>query len=36
MTQFFGKYRGKVANNLDPMQQGRIQVSVPAVLGEGS
>lgn len=35
MTQFFGKYRGTVANNLDPMQQGRIQVQVPAVLGQG-
>jgi uncharacterized protein involved in type VI secretion and phage assembly len=28
----FGKYRGKVENNLDPYQQGRIQVSVPGVL----
>lgn len=36
MRQFFGKYRGTVANNLDPMQMGRIQVSVPAVFGEGS
>lgn len=36
MREFFGKYRGKVENNLDPQQQGRIQVSVPAVLGEGS
>jgi uncharacterized protein involved in type VI secretion and phage assembly len=35
MTQFFGKYRGTVANNIDPMQQGRIQVNVPAVLGGG-
>jgi len=35
MTQFFGKYRGQVANNIDPMQLGRIQVSVPAVLGDG-
>ncbi len=35
MTQFFGKYRGKVENNLDPLQLGRVQVSVPAVLGEG-
>ncbi|RMH81596.1 MAG: baseplate assembly protein [Calditrichaeota bacterium] len=35
MKQFFGKYRGKVENNLDPLQIGRIQVSVPAVLGEG-
>jgi hypothetical protein len=32
---FFGKYRGKVVNNLDPMQLGRVQVSVPAVLGDG-
>jgi hypothetical protein len=36
MRQFFGKYRGKVENNVDPQQQGRLQVSVPAVLGEGS
>ena len=35
MSRFYGKYRGKVKNNLDPMQQGRIQVGVPAVLGEG-
>ena len=35
MTTFYGKYRGKVENNIDPMQQGRIQVSVPAVLGDG-
>lgn len=35
MSQFFGKYRGKVENNVDLMQLGRIQVSVPAVLGEG-
>ena len=35
MKELFGKYRGKVANNVDPLQQGRIQVSVPAVLGEG-
>jgi hypothetical protein len=33
--KFFGKYRGKVANNLDPMQLGRIQVTVPSVLGDG-
>lgn len=35
MAQFFGKYRGKVENNVDPQQQGRVQVSVPAVLGDG-
>jgi uncharacterized protein involved in type VI secretion and phage assembly len=31
MTQFYGKYRGQVENNMDPMQLGRIQVLVPAV-----
>jgi uncharacterized protein involved in type VI secretion and phage assembly len=36
MTKFFGKYRGKVVNNVDPLQLGRVQVSVPAVLGDGS
>jgi len=36
MKQFFGKYRGKVENNVDPEQRGRIQVSVPTVLQEGS
>ena len=35
-TPFYGKYRGKVENNVDPMQQGRLQVSVPAVLGQGT
>lgn len=35
MKNFFGKYRGKVENNIDPMQMGRVQVSVPAVLGDG-
>jgi hypothetical protein len=32
----FGKYRGKVENTVDPMQMGRLQVSVPAVLGDGN
>jgi len=35
MTGFLSKYRGTVENNIDPMQLGRIQVSVPSVLGEG-
>jgi len=35
MSQFFGKYRGKVISNVDPMMLGRVQVSVPAVLGGG-
>jgi uncharacterized protein involved in type VI secretion and phage assembly len=29
--RFFGKYRGTVINNVDPMQLGRIQVMVPDV-----
>lgn len=35
MQQFFGKYRGKVAANKDALNLGRIQVTVPAVFGEG-
>jgi hypothetical protein len=29
--KYYGKYRGTVANNLDPMQKGRIQVVVTDV-----
>jgi Type VI secretion system/phage-baseplate injector OB domain len=29
MAPYYGKYRGRVVNNLDPMQQGRIQAVVP-------
>ncbi len=36
MNKYFGKYRGKVENNVDPLQLGRMQVSVPAVLGSGT
>ena len=36
MASYFGKYRGKIANNIDPMMLGRVQVTVPAVLGSGS
>jgi uncharacterized protein involved in type VI secretion and phage assembly len=31
--KFYGKYRGTVVNNLDPLQLGRIQAMVPDVLG---
>lgn len=34
--KYFGKFRGTVENTIDPLMQGRIQVSVPAVLGQGS
>jgi len=37
MTQakerYWGKYRGTVLNNVDPMRTGRVQVQVPDVLG---
>jgi uncharacterized protein involved in type VI secretion and phage assembly len=29
--EFFGKYRGLVISNVDPMQRGRLQVQVPEV-----
>jgi hypothetical protein len=32
LTQkYYGKYRGTVVNNVDPLQIGRVQVSVPDV-----
>ncbi len=31
--KFYGKYRGTVFDNLDPLQRGRIQAIVPDVLG---
>jgi uncharacterized protein involved in type VI secretion and phage assembly len=33
VAQYFGKYRGTVLNNVDPMQMGRIQAVVPDVAG---
>lgn len=33
VTPFWGKYRGTVVNNIDPMQIGRLQVLVPDVSG---
>jgi type VI secretion system (T6SS) baseplate-like injector VgrG len=32
---FFGKYRGTVTGNVDPLRLARLQVSCPAVLGDG-
>jgi uncharacterized protein involved in type VI secretion and phage assembly len=31
-SRHFGKYRGTVTNNSDPLKKGRIKVSVPSVL----
>lgn len=31
--RYYGKYRGTVVNNVDPMQLGRLQVTVPDVTG---
>ena len=31
--RFYGKYRGMVLNNIDPLQRGRLQVQVPDVAG---
>ena len=33
LDRFYGKYRGLVTDNNDPIQAGRVQVSVPEVLG---
>jgi hypothetical protein len=32
---FYGIYRGTAMNTADPMMRGRIQVSVPSVIGGG-
>jgi uncharacterized protein involved in type VI secretion and phage assembly len=31
--KYYGKYRGVVVNNIDPMMMGRLQVQVPDVTG---
>lgn len=33
---YYGKYRGEVRNAVDPQGMGRVQVSVPDVLGDGT
>src|SRR5215510_10895257 len=32
-TRYYGKYRGQVTDNNDPTGRGRIEVLVPAVMG---
>jgi Type VI secretion system/phage-baseplate injector OB domain len=34
VKRFYGKYEGKVEKNFDPEGMGRVQVSVPTVLGD--
>lgn len=36
MSEFSGKYRGRVLDNRDPLRLGRLSVKVPDVLGEES
>lgn len=36
MASYFGKYRGQVTLNIDPEGRGRIQATVPDVLGSNS
>jgi uncharacterized protein involved in type VI secretion and phage assembly len=33
-TSFYGKYRGVVTDNLDPLMIGRVRARVPDVMGE--
>ena len=33
-TRFYGKYRGTVADNNDPLNKARLRLEVPDVLGE--
>ena len=32
-TRYYGKYRGLVVNNIDPLQTGRLQIQIPDVTG---
>jgi Type VI secretion system/phage-baseplate injector OB domain len=34
VTQFFGKYRGTVVLNSDPLMRGRVIATVPEVYGD--
>lgn len=34
--EYFGKFRGSVVNNVDPLQQGRLQATVTGVLDVAS
>lgn len=34
VSRFYGKYRGTVEDNTDPLSLGRVQIRAPAVLGD--
>lgn len=36
MKNYYGKYRGWVTDNDDPINTARVQVAVPSVFGEGN
>ena len=36
MDRHYGKHRGKVTANLDPLSRGRVLVNVPSVMGTAS
>ncbi len=36
MQNFTSIYRGRIVNTMDPQAGGRVQVSVPSVLGGGN
>jgi uncharacterized protein involved in type VI secretion and phage assembly len=35
-TPRYGKYRGRVKSNIDPLGRGRLEIEVPGVLANGS
>jgi len=34
VQKFYGKYKGKITDNRDPLMQGRVRAKVPAVFGD--
>ena len=31
--RYYGKYRGRVLDNADPLEMGRVKIEVPAIAG---
>jgi len=36
MPAYFGVYRARITNTMDPTGAGRVQVTIPAIAGGGS